>query len=360
MIFKSIFIFSLISLFTFIAQAGPHRIGNGGNGVTDSKTDSVYLLDFYETGIENDSFFNSQVPNIFTAEIETTLTPDQYPTKLIAAKISEVYALDKITATSLLTALRMYSWSFVTYDLEKTTDIATSINILPEHLLQIANRRYGQVLINKNLWKKMSEENQAGLVLHELIYSLALKTDVSDAEINLISRSVVGKIFSRDFQKIDSFSFQNIACSILPCIKNQLAQIDLAIDKPDFQNLNKTLPLSINSAANEFATLANIEATGFSTVQSHILQSTENKTLNLENYFASLCKPGATFLSLYSGYQVITFSLDKVNFGYIRWETKNIFPTLVGTQMNFCQSADTYQNLLSQTRDFFKPYWESK
>lgn len=356
MIFKRTFSFLLVSLLILSAQAGPHRIGNGGNGVTDNTTDSVYLLDFYEADIENDAFFNSHTPNLFTEEVEATLSSDLFPTQLIAGKISEVYALDKITGTSLLTALRMFSWVFVSYELEKTTDVATSINIAPDQLLQIANRRYGQVLINRNLWKKMSSQNQAGLVLHELIYSLALKADVSDAEINLISRSVVGKIFSADFQKIDSFNFQNIACTILPCIKSQLTQTGLAIPS-DFQSLNKTLPLSINSQANEFATLANIEAMAYATTQSFILESTQQKTLNLQNQFASLCKTGATFLSIYPQYQVIKFSLDKVNFGYVHWFTEIRVPTMIGAKTDICKSDDVYQNLLSTMRDFFKPYW---
>lgn len=359
MILKSIFSFLFILLLVLIAQAGPHRIGNGGNGVANSTNNSVYLLDFYEAGIENEAFFNNQVPTLFIQDVEAVLPSDLFPTKLIAGKISEIYAVDRITAASLITSLRMFNWFFVNYDLEKTTDIATSINIAPDQLLQIANRRYGQVLINKTHWSKMSAQNQAGLVLHELIYSLALKEDISDAQINLISRSVVGKIFSRNFEKVSSLNFQNIACTILPCIKNQLALTGLAL-LTDYQNLNQTLPASIQDTSNKVATLASIETMAYATAPSYILESTDQQSLALESALASLCKTGTKFLSVSPRYQVIQFSLDKINFGYIKWQTEVMVPSMIGTQADVCNSADAYKNLFFSAQVFFKPYWETK
>lgn len=346
-------LFFLISAaFTFPVFAGPHRIGNGGNGLYNSSKDTVYFLDFYEAGIEKEAFFNSAVENIFVQEVEAVLPADVFPTKMIAAKISEIYALDKVTGASLLSALRLFSWVFINYELEKTTDVATSINLKDDDLLQIANRRYGQILIHKPFWEKMSDDSKAGLVLHELIYSLSSKDDMDDIQVNIISRSIVGRIFSSTFKYTDSFNLQSIVCTILPCLKKQLPQ-DWRLTPEQYSEYNTAMPLSM--VGNQVAFMPTVDNSG----QSLLISAIDKNTLALTSAVRSLCSFNLNY-DISANYWVNTYDLDKNNMGYISWKRELIFASTTSDLHSICIDETHFSLFMSYAQESLKPFWNAQ
>jgi hypothetical protein len=210
----SLFLFSLNSF------AGVFRIGNGGGGIKSAKTDQIYLLDLAEAGLNDSAKINCN-KNIFLGQVKFSLPESNFPVDLISCKISEIYQKDKILAFALLKFIQTYEWQFVTEELVLTPDLSTSLNVNPEDLVQLANRRFGQIVINTNHWKKMSRVHQSALVIHEAIYGLINAKHLDHVALYSLARTIIGTLY-KDLDQISSSTFKKVTQS-LPTVVNLYA-----------------------------------------------------------------------------------------------------------------------------------------
>lgn len=196
--------------------SGPFVIGNGGGGVTAGENQPVFLLDFAEAGLSDSSQINCE-HNLFQSQVEFTLAAKDFPVKLISCKISEIYLKDKALALAMLTYLQIFNWQLVNEDLAVTPDTGTALDLTTKKYVQIANRRFNQILINLPLWSRMSDENKVGLIIHEITYGLFEKNGNDDIQTNTKARTVVAYFFSSLAKSTQDFFFNQI--KHLPSIK---------------------------------------------------------------------------------------------------------------------------------------------
>lgn len=145
--------------------------GNGGVGVLADNGAKVYLLDFAENGIEENAFFQDRetYDEDILESIELSLDPEVFPTKLIAAKLSELRRHSSTNSYILTRIISKLKWRIVNFDLLKTNDEKSKI-VLGENRVQLASRVRLTVRINSKYLDKLDPENFTGLVLHEARY----------------------------------------------------------------------------------------------------------------------------------------------------------------------------------------------
>ncbi len=194
-----------------IAFAG-HSVGNGADAVL--RGEEALLLDFVEAGIEDsavsgefffpqpkhEAYVRSELRRIFMGApvTETTL-------ELTAQKLC---AVEPVAAYSLLIALGSYRWSWTGESLGDVIDEDLLISVPRERLRQAAIRRNHSILIQKSLWERMPAIHQAGLLIHEAIYSLIrpVLTGVRSGDVQYwkqespLVRQIVADLFSPHFQ----------------------------------------------------------------------------------------------------------------------------------------------------------------
>ena len=111
---KTIKLVVLLSLVSSTVFADPDRVGNGGDGVIIGN--HIYVLDLVEAGVEENPFFNEEIQ--IDTEIQSRLEiifskiPNM-PVNLLARKLSEIKAVDRIFALALLKTAEMYHWRLI-------------------------------------------------------------------------------------------------------------------------------------------------------------------------------------------------------------------------------------------------------
>ncbi len=156
---------SIVSAQTSTLQIqGGNEVGNGGDVLVCQ--DSIMLLDFYEAKIKDKKEISASLEkyeDIITKVINNISKADPKRGQLFQKK-SQLFFKE----VSFLSDVKL-------------TDIPDSSHIVLPHdkrckLEQIAildknqkdsNKKF---IINKNLWDKLDQSNQAGLIMHEIIY----------------------------------------------------------------------------------------------------------------------------------------------------------------------------------------------
>ncbi|MEC9283131.1 MAG: hypothetical protein VX642_10490 [Bdellovibrionota bacterium] len=174
----------IVSLMIPIKIFAGQEAGNGGVGVLANNGAKVYLLDFAENGIEESAFFQDRetYDQDILESIELSLDPEVFPTKLIAAKLSELRRHSSTNSYILTRIISKLKWRVVNFDLLKTNDEKSKI-VLGENRVQLASRVRLTVRINSKYLDKLDPDNFTGLVLHEARYiaeKLQYKIEVSD------------------------------------------------------------------------------------------------------------------------------------------------------------------------------------
>lgn len=172
----------LFSTYTF---ASGNRVGNGGNVVTCA--DKTELLDFVESNLP-----------LMTAK------PEHSYKEIIAEVLTNLKRLSPLQAEQYTRRAALFA---------DDTEFKTGISLVsvpdskhvfkPEdkncEVRQIAIRRNEasvvtkRFVIDEKLWKKLSERDKAGLVLHEIIYEHLFKLGEEDS---VKARAINAYIFS--------------------------------------------------------------------------------------------------------------------------------------------------------------------
>nr|BFD66654.1 hypothetical protein HAGR004_16760 [Bdellovibrio sp. HAGR004] len=170
-------VLSLI-LFSSLTFAGGDWVGNGGNVLECASSEKVQLLDYYEGQQQR--------------QISVNLGPGAtYQEKVL-------FALDRLKAVNPTRAAQYMQW-FASFAEEtqwfsegKFLPIRDSGAVIipveceirqiaiqrPEDLIMPGDKRY---LVDLRLWNRLSEQDKAGLVLHELIYREGIENGQSSS-----------------------------------------------------------------------------------------------------------------------------------------------------------------------------------
>lgn len=194
----------IFTLIPFSARPWGHVVGNGGDGYLMIDSGKVYLRDLVEAGLEEDTVIPTDVDPYLLKTVQFIPIPDpseSLRTKL-ARKLTEINKAHWGLGDYLLYTMKMYTWRFVSFPLEIIPTDGNIIAVPRSEFVQIANRMNTTIRIQKDLWSKMSEENQLALLLHEAVYSLILpeSDDTGKSfQSSVKTREIVGLLFSRDF-----------------------------------------------------------------------------------------------------------------------------------------------------------------
>lgn len=197
------FVFFLFTL-TVGWNAQAWREGNGGDVVLSEK--GVYLLDLVENGSETLGEANPACPNSFLAkEVDAwgKTLPLSIPLEIIKSKLCSIYAQNPIIALTLAMGFQRLQWQWVSVPLRELDDEGTNVKIPRSQLVQAGLRVNQTVLLQRDLWLKLDERNQAALLFHEVFYALMLPNR-NNAGIDMNSprvRRLVGFIFSTELQQ---------------------------------------------------------------------------------------------------------------------------------------------------------------
>lgn len=335
------------------SYAGPHRVGNGGNGVINTTANRIDLLDLVEANLQDAVFFNSATHNIYAAEIKSYLDDKIFPTELISRKLSEIAALDRITAESLILTLKLLDWQFVDYELQKTDDINTSLNIDPQLIVQLANRRYAQVLVNRNLWAQLNKAHQAALVIHELIYCLSHKKGETDSATNIKTRGIMSYIFSEKLKSMTQNSFDSLMSDSLPNI-NHIKKI-----YPNFKRNNQNLVVKKSESFSSLAFNPEIyEGQGKLANPSFYSYISNTEELDLKSHLARLCTYQFKTMWLSNSYYKVDVAFDQSVIGYVEWKISfEKSAEAMHHKRDLCYDDYGYVVFAKQTQEFFAPFW---
>ncbi|MEN0060093.1 MAG: hypothetical protein AAGB31_14735 [Bdellovibrio sp.] len=149
---KKLFLTLIILALSHTAFAGSES--HGGTGIKING--KIYLLDFVESGIENNPLIadKKDVDPIILESFETRLkvvfkSINNFPAHLLAIKLAEIHQLNTISAISLLKGMEMLNWRSVNVDLSRTSD-GTNI-ILNADQVQLAVREAQTVRLSAKL-----------------------------------------------------------------------------------------------------------------------------------------------------------------------------------------------------------------
>lgn len=198
---KLLIVFSF--LLTQSLYAGGNEVGNGGDAVvckSKDKIESVELLDFYEHRVQEGHKIID----------DTELDPIQLVTKIL----KHLNTLSPRLSTQYQKGLNSFMEKTSFVDNAKLIDIEDSKHIvLPRNkdcsIQQIAiynkNKKASkEFVIDKTLWDHMNATNQAGLILHELIYQHFSRLGEKDS---IKARQINAFLFDKDFHKVKPSKF---------------------------------------------------------------------------------------------------------------------------------------------------------
>lgn len=161
---------SIISITSHAGQEG----GGGGIGI-GMPNGSIYLYDFLEAGIEENSYVNISLNDQMNASAgvqNTMANPDVQ--KLIVNKLNEVYLIAPEAALKFLDVIKTYQWRYVLPKVKETNDRGYTPVRIENQQLQIAFRddNYKIVTIDREYLKRMPLLHQVGLYFHEVLYAM--------------------------------------------------------------------------------------------------------------------------------------------------------------------------------------------
>ncbi|MES2769070.1 MAG: hypothetical protein V4596_07985 [Bdellovibrionota bacterium] len=161
---------SILSLTSHAGQEG----GGGGIGI-GMPNGSIYLYDFLEAGIEENSYVNISLSDQMNASeaVQNTMANPEVQ-KLIVNKLNEVYLIAPEAALKFLDVIKTYQWRYVLPKVKETNDRGYTPVRIENQQLQIAFRDddYKIVTIDREYLKKMPILHQVGLYFHEILYAM--------------------------------------------------------------------------------------------------------------------------------------------------------------------------------------------
>jgi hypothetical protein len=148
---------------------------DGGGGYVVKVGDQYKLLDFVEGGIE-DSPYNPDVKvdqRILTYLQKNIGGPRPEVIERLANKFSHIYQTDPVMTAVMLQSATLFNWKFVAAPIVKLDDIGESnVDISKLEVYQAAIRKKGGITISREIYNQMSLENAAGLLMHEMVYTM--------------------------------------------------------------------------------------------------------------------------------------------------------------------------------------------
>ncbi len=180
-----------------VFATGGHDTGGGGIGVpVDGK---IYLYDFIEGGVEENSYIEESRSDEMRVlpDVEAALPVPAQTQLLLAAKLNEIYAKSPDVALSLKQKMSALTWRLVRPALRDTDDLGqTPIRSrLERRQIAVRDDRLHTVTIDRQYFNLMPVHHQVGLFLHEIIYALAGGQD------SYTTRTLVAYIFSPTFAR---------------------------------------------------------------------------------------------------------------------------------------------------------------
>lgn len=178
------------------ASANGNRVGNGGDVVECPA--KVELLDFYESSLALQSFDSKLNHKEIAADVLKNLKrvsprqADQYSRRL-AQFFSEVDLKSGVELKNIRDSKHLFSPK------DESCKVA-QIAIRRNEASSLSKR----FTINKDLWRKLSEQGKAGLVLHEIIYEHFYKLGEDNS---VKARSFNAYLFSEQIQKDNAKTF---------------------------------------------------------------------------------------------------------------------------------------------------------
>jgi hypothetical protein len=191
-----------VSLLCAHSAIAGERGGNGGDGITiDGK---LYVLDLVEAGVEQDPHFGDGtgiIPSVLR-KLTAHLGNEYFPIEKIATKLADIEAIDPVMARIILRGIELYNWRLVSSSLVNVRDENTLLDY--ENLSQLAIRRNGTIMINRNLWQQLDDANKVALVLHEVLYALVKPETTSDGieQDSVTARELTGYLFTNDLARL--------------------------------------------------------------------------------------------------------------------------------------------------------------
>ena len=193
----------ILNLFVLNLHAGGNEVGNGGDAVvckSKDKIESVELLDFYEHRVQE----GHEIID------DNSLEPIQQVQKIL----KHLNTLSPRLSAQYQKGLRSFMEKNSFVENAKLIDIEDSKHIvLPRNkdctIQQIAiynkNKKSSkEFVVDKTLWDQMNTTNQAGLILHELIYQHFSRLGEKDS---IKARQINAFLFDKDFQKVTPSKF---------------------------------------------------------------------------------------------------------------------------------------------------------
>ena len=191
-------ILGIIALaFIQAAEAGPRVIGNGGDAVVcrtpDGAIKSAELLDFYEARILRQMNITLQPQASLQENLDLILLRiGQKDSQLL--KVVNVYLEKFMTETRFLSGTELI-------DIPDSEHIAVPKNCQVEQLAiqsapKFPNDPY--YTINKDIWDHLDSANQAGLVMHEILYRHYLFAQKFKEDIDSIPVRYINSLIAAD------------------------------------------------------------------------------------------------------------------------------------------------------------------
>ncbi len=177
-------LFSLIFLFSASVFASGVSVKGGGSGVDLGS--HVALLDLVESGVDRTPFFGEHACQTATFETLREVLPSNAQIRF-CQKLYDVAALDPALATAFTKTVAALTWVFTDQPL-KVIDPDPIIDV---KTVQLAVRNGNRVIIQRELFQRMSPEHQAALIIHEVAAALVSVEIQSPLPV----RTLVGNLF---------------------------------------------------------------------------------------------------------------------------------------------------------------------
>lgn len=189
------------SLFTSSASWAQIFVGNGGDGFLVK--DKVYLRDFDYGSVSATGFFGrwiySQPRSIglkvspFVSDrlvIPSSLENVGLPQDTLARKLTDLSDNNKLMSLHLMKIINLYDWVFYDQPLPLLEPNDPSLSPLKNaQRVQIAIRQGTKITISKFYWKKMSDVDKVGLILHEALFAF-IKPQCLESDSRVCRQSV--------------------------------------------------------------------------------------------------------------------------------------------------------------------------
>ena len=183
----------------FSQGSGP---GNGGH-VVQVDDDHYYLLDFLEGGVEKTPYFSEPYSDLesqrFLKRAESILARIGFKEHLSARGyhllLQKLTSLPGLERNQFLSVMMIYNWSWVNAPLNKVKNLKSIIDLSQYKVWTAAVRLDNGITFTNPIWKKLNDENQVGLVFHEIIFSMIRPILVSNGiyEQNRWNASVINR-----------------------------------------------------------------------------------------------------------------------------------------------------------------------